>query len=124
MSELPEVISEAWEDREGPIVFTTVNEEGEPNAIYASCVSKYDDSHLIVADNFFHKTRANLKAGSPASLLFITGEGKAYQVKGSVEYDTEGEYYQDMKTWNGERPGHAAAVLYVEEIYSGAEQLL
>jgi hypothetical protein len=124
MSQLPEVVSEAWEAREGPIVLTTVNEEGIPNAIYASCVRKYDKSHIVVADNYFHKTQANLKAGSPASLLFITDKGKAYQIKGSVIYDTEGAYYQNMKEWNGERPGHAAAVLNVEEVYSGADKLL
>ena len=124
MSQLPEVVSEAWETREGPIVLTTVNEDGIPNAIYASCVRKYDESHIVVADNYFHKTKANLKAGSPASILFITDKGKAYQIKGSVTYETEGAYYQDMKEWNGERPGHAAAVLNVEEVYSGADKLL
>jgi uncharacterized protein len=124
MHELPEIVREAWENREGPIVLTTVDEHGVPNAIYASCVREADASHLVVADNYFHKTRANLKAGSPASLLFITGEGKAYQIKGSVTYDTEGQYYQDMKDWNGERPGHAAAVLTVEEVYNGADKLV
>lgn len=123
MNQLPDVVREAWEKRDGPVVLTTVDEEGMPNAIYASCVRKYDAFHLVVADNYFHKTRANLRAGSPASLLFITDEGKAYQIKGSVTYDIEGEYYQDMKCWNAKRPGHAAAVLSVEEVYHGADKL-
>jgi hypothetical protein len=44
-------------------------------------------------------------------------------VKGEIEYDSSGTYYADMKCWNGERPGHAAAVLCVEEVYSGASRL-
>jgi len=124
MPALPKVVSEAWEKRDGPIVLATVNQDGVPNAIYATCVKKYGEDKIVIADNYFHKTRANLKAGSPASLLFITDESGAYQIKGSVTYDTEGEYYQDMKTWNDGRPGHAAAVLQVEEVYSGADKLL
>jgi len=123
MTKLPEAVSNAWDDRKGPVVLTTVAEDGTPNAIYATCVSKYDEEHLVVADNFFGKTRANLKAGSPASLLFITNEGNAYQVKGAVEYATEGAYFDDMKCWNGTRPGNAAAVLCVDAVFSGSTKL-
>jgi uncharacterized protein len=123
MTKLPDAVRKAWEDRDGPIILTTVNESGVPNAIYATCVSKFDDDHLVVADNYFSKTKANIQEGSKGSLLFITKEGKSYQIKGSIDYDTDGAYYQDMKCWNGERPGHAAAVLCVEEIYSGSDRL-
>jgi hypothetical protein len=122
---LPESICQAWEKREGPIVLTTVDADGVPNAIYATCVNQYDADTLVVADNYFHKTRANILAGSPGALLFITGEGKAYQVKGTIEYHTEGPIFDDMKGWNPEKhPGHAAAVLKVEQVYSGAERIV
>lgn len=123
MTTLPETVQKAWDDRKGAIILTTVNQDGVPNAIWASCVSMFDPEHLIVADNFFDKTRANIKAGSQGSILFLTNEGKSYQVKGEIEYDTSGKYYEDMKCWNGERPGHAAAVLCVTEVYSGSEKL-
>jgi predicted pyridoxine 5'-phosphate oxidase superfamily flavin-nucleotide-binding protein len=124
MATLPEAVCTAWENREGPIVLTTVDAAGNPNAIYATCVSKYSDDTLIVADNFFNKTRANILAGSAASLLFITKEGKSYQIKGEMEYHTEGAYFEDMKKWNPERlPGHAAAVLKVAHVFRGAEEL-
>ncbi len=64
---IPELVSREWENREGPIVLATVSAEGTPNAIYASCVSKFGEDILLVADNFFFKTRANIEAGSPAS---------------------------------------------------------
>ena len=87
--------------------------------------SKYDEERLVVADNYFDKTRANIAAGSKASLLFITEAGKAYQVKGSIEYATNGPVFDDMKTWlDPKHPGHAAAILHVEQVFSGAMQLL
>ena len=125
MPALPEAVSKAWENREGPIVLTTVDAEGNPNAIYATCVSKYSEDTLVVADNFFNKTRANILAGSKASLLFITKEGKSYQVIGKIEYHTEGVVFDNMKQWNPAKlPGHAAAALKVEYVFSGAEKLI
>lgn len=124
MTQISDIVSQAWEQREGPIVLTTVDREGTPNAIYATCVSKFSADTLVVADNFFNKTRANILAGSKASLLFITKEGKAYQVKGRLEYHTEGPVFDAMKQWNPAKlPGHAAAVLKVERVFSGGEQL-
>jgi uncharacterized protein len=122
---LPEAVRTAWEDREGPVVLTTVSETGVPNSIYATCVSLFDPSTVVVADNYFDKTRANIQAGSKGCILFITKGGKAYQVKGSIQYHMDGEVFDDMKKWNPEQhPGHAAAALTVEKVYSGAEQLL
>ena len=70
------------------------------------------------------QTKKNILSGSSGSVLFITKDGTAYQAKGSFEYHREGKIFEDMKTWNPEKhPGHAAAVLKVEEVYSGAEKI-
>jgi uncharacterized protein len=125
MPALPEEVSNAWENREGPIILTTVDVDGHPNAIYATCVGKYHEDTLVVADNFFNKTRANILADCHASLLFITKEGKSYQIKGRIEYHTHGAIFEEMKAWNpSSLPGHAAAALKIEQIFSGAEQLI
>lgn len=125
MPALPEEVSKAWENRQGPIILSTVNEDGIPNSIYATCVSKFSEDTLVVANNYFSKTLENIRAGSKGSILFITKEGKAYQIKGSIEYHEEGSLFEDMKKWNPEKhPGHAATALKVEEVYSGAERLL
>ena len=86
MSVLPEQVSKAWDQRKGPIVFTTVDKNGTPNAIYATCVKKIDEDTIVIADNYFDKTQKNILAGSKGSILFITAEDKAFQVKGSIEY--------------------------------------
>jgi len=125
MTALPEVVSRAWENREGPAVLITVDTEGNPNAIYTTCNSKYSDDTFVIADNYFNKTKTNILAGSKATFLFITKTGKSYQIKGKIEYHTEGEVFDDMKKWNPIRlPGHAAAVLTIEHIFSGAEKLI
>ena len=125
MTVLPTIVNQAWENREGPIILTTVDAEGIPNAIYATCVRKFTQDTWVVADNFFNKTRANILSGSKGALLFITKEGKSYQVKGHIEYHTEGPVFEDMKQWNPTKlPGHAAAALKVEHVFSGGEQII
>ena len=46
MAALPEKVIKAWEDREGPIILSTVNGDGIPNAIYATCVSKFREDTI------------------------------------------------------------------------------
>ena len=124
MAKLPQIIDEAWINREERIIFTTVNKDGIPNSVYITCVARYSEDLIVIADNYFDKTRKNIFSGSKGLALFITKDGKAYQAKGSIEYHREGEIFDDMKTWNPEKhPGHAAVALKVEEIYSGAEKV-
>lgn len=114
-----------WDQHEGPIVFSTVDNAGVPNAIYASYAKLLDDGRIVVADNYFDKTRANIKNGSRGSVLFITKDMKSYQAKGSIEYLTEGPVYEDMRAWVDEKhPRVAAAVMSIEELYAGSEKLL
>jgi hypothetical protein len=121
---VPKEVREAWDDRDGPVILATVDSEGVPNIIYATCVSMFGDDRLVVADNYFDKTRKNLQAGGKGALLFMSKKGKAYQVKGTLEYHKSGEVFDHMKTWNPEKhPGHAAAALRIEEIFSGAKKL-
>jgi predicted pyridoxine 5'-phosphate oxidase superfamily flavin-nucleotide-binding protein len=125
MTKLPEIVEKAWENREDPIVFATVNEVGEPNAIYVGKVKYLDNGQIVVADNYFDKTLDNIRHGTSGSILFITKDGKSYQLKGTIKYYTDGEIYTDMKKWlEPKYPGKGAAVLIVKEIYCGAEKIL
>ena len=124
MNKIPKQVIEAWNNRKGPIVFTTVNKNNVPNAIYATCVNLYNDNTILVADNFFAKTKQNILDNSVASILFITEDDKSYQLKGSIQYHIKGNYFDNMKSWNPEKlPGHAVAIIVVDEIYSGAEKI-
>lgn len=124
MKKLPKEILEAWKNRKGPIVFSTVNTENKPNSIYATCVQMVEDNKILVADNFFGKTRENIIKNSTGSILFITEEDKSYQLKGDIQYHVRGKYFDDMKKWNPERlPGHAVAIITVQESFCGSKKL-
>ena len=106
-------------------MLATVDPQGTPNVIYVGLVSKYSEDLLVIANYYFNKTQANILTGSRGSLLFITKDGKAYQVKGTLEYYSDGPIFDDMKNWNtGEFPVHGVAVLKVEHVFFGAERIL
>ncbi|MBP7634208.1 pyridoxamine 5'-phosphate oxidase family protein [Candidatus Ozemobacteraceae bacterium] len=120
----PEALKTAWEKRDGPLVLATVDADGTPNAIYVMSVKLLSDGRIAIADNKFHKTRANIKNGSRGSLLFIAKDHTAYQAKGTIEYIASGPIYEDMLTWVDARFARVAvAVLRVEHLFSGAEKL-
>ena len=124
MSKLPKIVDKAWINREKRIIFTTVDKEGIPNSVYITCTARYGEDLIVIADNYFDKTKENIFFGSTGSVLFITKDGTAYQAKGTIEYHRDDEIYADMKNWNPEKhPGHAVVTLQVEEVYSGAEKV-
>jgi predicted pyridoxine 5'-phosphate oxidase superfamily flavin-nucleotide-binding protein len=125
MPRLPESVSKAWDNRNEVVIFATVDRGGHPNAIYATCVGKFDEDTLVLADNYLDKTRRNALDGSKGAMLFMTKDKKAFQVKGSLTYHRAGPIFDAMKRWNpSQHPGHAAVALSVEEVYAGKEKLL
>ncbi len=125
MKTVPPAVIAAWDQREPIAVLTTVATDGTPNTIYVGIVGRYDDSTFFVANNAFHKTKQNILAGSKGSLLFLTKEKKAFQIKGSIELQASGPIFDEMKRITPEQyPVHSAAVLHVEEVFSGADKLV
>lgn len=125
MAQLPENAIRAWENRQGPVVMTTVDQNGMPNTIYVTCVQMISDTQIVIADNKMHKTRENLKSGTPVCLLYITDAKEAFQIKGSARYEREGAVFEGMKSgWlDPEYAGRAAVIVTVEAVYRGAEKL-
>ena len=122
---LPKNIIDEWNKRKGPVVFTTVDKNGVPNSIYASCVSMFNRETIVIADNYFDKTKRNILSGGMASVLFITKEDKSYQLKGPISYHRSGPIFEDMKKWNPpENPGKGAVSIEVAEAYSWSKKLL
>ena len=125
MSALPQAFLDAWQQREERMILTTVNTNGEPNAIWVLCVKKLDDQRILIANNSFHKTLENIHSGSTGALLFIAPQREAYQIKGTLEYFTEGPVYEDMKTWlDAKFAGVGALILNIKSIYYGADKVV
>ncbi len=116
---------QAWEQRDGPAVFATVDELKIPNAVYVGEIRYLAGKGFVVADNYFHKTRANIRTGSTGAILFLTKERKSFQAKGTLTYHPRGPVFEFMQSWHDPKyPGVAAVLLCIEEAYSGAEKLL
>lgn len=125
MTALPENVKEAWINRDGPAILSTVSSNRTPNSVYVAEIQYDAEKGFVVADNYFDKTRKNIHNGSRGSILFITKDRKSYQVKGTFTYHTDGPIFEYMQTWhNPKHPGVAAVCLNVEEIFCGADKLL
>ncbi|MDC0584801.1 pyridoxamine 5'-phosphate oxidase family protein [Bacteroidales bacterium] len=124
MITIPELVKKEWDNKQDAIVLTTVSGTGVPNSIYVTQVALYGDGKVLVANNQFNKTLANIEACKEVTVLFITKDTKAFQLKGTISYKTEGNEFDDMKKWNrADLPGHGVAIIEVSEVYSGADKL-
>ncbi|NCB01946.1 MAG: pyridoxamine 5'-phosphate oxidase family protein [Spirochaetia bacterium] len=127
MSSYEKELTEAWANRQGPAVFTTMNKSGLVNSVYVSSIDlDFDvDGSFVIADNYFTKTNENIDEGSKGSVLFITKDFISYQAKGEISCHTSGSAYEFMKEINPSRfPGHKAVVLHISSLYKGSTQLL
>lgn len=124
MSTLPKPFLDAWKNSQPLMVFSTVDKHGEPNSVWVLCVKMLDEKRILIANNFFNKTLDNINNNSRGSLLMIAPEREAYQIKGSLEYYTEGKVYDDMKAWLDPKfAGVGATILNIETIFYGAEKV-
>ncbi len=124
MAQLPEIVKTALASLKAPIVFTTVDAQGIPNSVYCM-LSKVEDDSVVVCDNYFVKTRANIMNGSTGAVLLLTPAMKAYQIKGTLDYLTSGPLYEEVRdSVDPKHPRVAAVVLHVDEVYCGAEKLV
>lgn len=120
MPDLPQQVQEAWEHKEGPAVFATVSETGQPNVAYVGSVKILNDSSFVLMDRSYVKTRANILSGSRGSLLFMAPDCMTYQIYGTLEYLTSGPLFDDLPNWADRQfIPVAAVVLHVEEVYNG-----
>jgi predicted pyridoxine 5'-phosphate oxidase superfamily flavin-nucleotide-binding protein len=121
MVKMPQEVQEVI-NKQSPVPVATADPDGKPNVILVGFLRIVDDETIQIADNFFDKTAANLKANPQVSIVGYDGEAKkSFQVKGRVEIVTEGPVYEDVKAWVHAKskalPAKAAIVMHVEEVY-------
>lgn len=72
----------------------TASKSGEPNVTPKGTVRVLDDQHVVFADLFSLKTRANLEQNPRVALTVIDpGTAKGYQIKGRAELLTSGPLF-------------------------------
>ncbi len=106
-----------------PVPVATSSKNGVPNVIFVGLVKILDDETLMVVDNFFNKTAANLQENPRVSVLCYDPQTKkSFQIKGRTQIHKEGQTYDDMKTWvkgiNDKLPARSCVIIKIEEIYN------
>ncbi len=106
------------------VVLSTATGDGTPNAVPVGAKKVIDDETILISDQFFNKTLANLKANPKAAVSFWEGH-EGYQLKGTVTIETSGQRYEETARWIedlGNKVGFplkskGAVVLKIDEIY-------
>ena len=106
------------------IVLSTATKDGKPNAVPIGAKKIIDAETILISDQYFNKTLANMEINPQASLMYWEGR-EGYQLKGSVIIETSGQRYEDTARWIDELgakfglplKSKGAIIFKIEEIY-------
>lgn len=123
MAQLPETVKKAVA-KQDVFPVATCSREGIPNVIYIKWLKVLDDETVLMADNYFNKTRDNVLSNGKIAFVVLDEEKGSFQIKGTAKRFTEGAMFDEVQKWVPDRlPRVAAVVMHIESIYNGAEQL-
>ena len=102
--------------------FATASKSGIPNINVIGIKKIKDDETVLLADNYFDKTLANLKENVKGALLTKKAEDKKwFQLKGTCKYVSEGEEYEEFRKWVKSKketlPAKGMVIFSVEKIF-------
>ena len=121
MAQLTEEIKKAI-SKQDVFPVATSNEDLTPNVIYMTYLKVVYDQTVLMADNYFNKTRDNILNNGKVAFAVLDDEKGSFQIKGTAERLTEGPMFDEVQKWCPDRlPRVAAVVMHVEDIYNGAE---
>lgn len=124
MSKMPKAVIDSITD-DKLFLIATSSRDSIPNVVYFKYVKCLDDERLLLGDNKMDKTLNNLLENPKISILFEDKEKRAYQIKGTAEYFTEGEYFEEIQNWCDKKLARKGAVVVtVTEVYSGSEKIV
>jgi len=76
----------------------TSSKKGIPNNVPIAAFKLLDDGTLLISDQYFNKTLANMKE-NPAIALSWWGEKGGFQIKGTVTLHTDDETFRQNVAW-------------------------
>ena len=105
-------------------ILATATGDGAPNAVPVGAKKVIDDETLLISDQFFNKTLANLKANPKVAISFWEGY-EGYQIKGTATIETSGKRYEETAAWiedMGNKAGmplksKGAVIINIEDIF-------
>ncbi len=126
MAKMTERMKELFE-KVGTAALATSTSDGTPNVVPVGAKKIIDDETILISDQFFKKTLANMKSNPRVSITYWEGH-EGYQLKGNVTIETSGQRFEETAEWIkglGEKAGFplaskGAVILKIEEIYGVA----
>jgi len=124
MARLSARMKEIFEKRNN-IVLATASKAGTPNVVVVAAKKILDDETILISDQYFSKTLANMKENPQVALTFWD-KAEGYQLKGHATIETSGRLYEDTTAWIealGKKidmplESKGAVVIKIEEIYT------
>lgn len=77
---------------------STAAKDGTPNVVPIGAFKFLDDATLLISDQFFKKTLANLKE-NPKIALAWWGEKDGFQIKADITLHTDDEIFRQNVEW-------------------------
>jgi predicted pyridoxine 5'-phosphate oxidase superfamily flavin-nucleotide-binding protein len=124
MAKMTERMKELF-DKVRPVVLSTASIDGTPNAVPIGAKKIIDDETILISDQFFNKTLANMKANPKVAITYWEGR-EGYQLKGTVTIETTGKRFEETAQWIEEMSNKAgfplkskgAIIFKIKEIYA------
>lgn len=102
------------------VFLATSSKDRTPNVVPVGAFRILDDATLLISDQYFNKTLANLKENPKASISWW-GEKGGFQIKGTVTIHTNDEIFRQDVAWMKElRPQlkpKSAVIMKITDVY-------
>lgn len=102
------------------VYLATSSKDSTPNVVPIGAFKLLDDETLLISDQFFRKTLANLKE-NPKVAISYWGEKGGFQIKGTVTIHTNDKVFSDDVAWMKEiRPNltpKSAIILKISDVF-------
>lgn len=120
--DIPKKVKKLLEEAE--LVWVGTSSNDVPNVNIVAFFKVIEDKILLI-DNFFNKTRANIEENPNVAITAKEPDGgDAYQLKGTAEIHTDGKIYEEVREWakseDENLPAKAGILVDVKNIYNSS----
>ena len=103
------------------VFLATASKDGRPNVVPIGAFKLLDDETMLISDQFFNKTLANMRENPQVAISFW-GEKGGFQLKGTVTLHTDDDVFAQDVAWMKElRPTlvpKSAVVMTITDVYT------
>jgi predicted pyridoxine 5'-phosphate oxidase superfamily flavin-nucleotide-binding protein len=124
MAKMDERVKEMFQKQQD-VVLATASKEGIPNVVVVGAKKIIDAETILISDQYFDKTLANMKE-NPRAAVTVWEKTEGYQIKGTVTIETSGPRFEETARWiedlgkkfNVSLKSKGAVILKITDIYT------